>query len=364
MTREALGSGACNGTLPRKGPETASCCPKYQRLIDVTFLERTPPRDDGIRHILKTGCTRPQTQGQALTEFILVIPLFFLLLLAVVQLSMLSFAQQVVHYAAFAATRAAIVRPCMAFHPNDAAEAHFTPTVYSAAVLATLAAAPAQELFGELPYGWLPVLPAESLEVQGLNFEEGTGQAKYANAAYLTAVRRVEPLETDPVTWEAADLGPGPGMPCANWDTPTEEYDPIEQNVPPSAKDLSLEVTFLYPMRIPIVNRVFYGIFVNFSSVAQDALGLLPIQEPSGDVGDVMTLPLRSLPSMLRYRWSVLLMVNAVMTNYGFAEPSRTAGIADILNQRQWYPIPVRARCTLTVEGALHPLVTFSPLIP
>jgi hypothetical protein len=306
-------------------------------------------------------------RGQALTEFIVVIPLFFILLLGVVQLSMLAFAQQTVHYAAFAATRAAIVRPCAAFHPDHEIAANFTPAVFSAAVLSTLAAAPAQQLFPGLPYGWLPILP-ETPEVEGLDFGTESGPVggpgelagyKYANAAYLTAVRRVEPdFGSDPVSWEPTLTGPGL-IPCAHPWTPAVERNPHRQNVPPPGSDLSLEVTFLFPMRIPFVNRIFFGIFVNFTSVAQDDLNLSEIRDPGGPIEDVMKHPTRGLPPIARYESSVSQMVNRVMNVYDFSDESRSANIDAVMTDRQWYPLPLRARCTLTTEGSLVPLVTF-----
>ncbi len=306
---------------------------------------------------------RSRSKGQALTEFILVIPLFLILLLGVVQLSLLSFAQQMVHYAAFAATRAAIVRPCMAFHPDNDNVAHFTPAVFSAAVLSTMVAAPPHQLnFSSFPYDWMPVLP-ETPEVEGLDFRSGSGQFadyKYMNAVHLTSVQRVEPnLNDEPVTWDPNPRGPGIGMPCVfPWD-PLTELIP-QQNVPPTGRDLSLEVVFLFPMQIPFVNRIFYGIFVNFSSFAQNELNLLTILGGgTRPEAQVMKLPIHDLPDISRYESSVTQMVNRVTQYFNFHTEGRFAGIDIEMKERQWYPLPLRARCTLTVEGSIDPLVTF-----
>lgn len=295
-----------------------------------------------------------RTRGQALTEFIVIVPLFLLLLLGVIQLGMLFFAYQTVHLASFTACRAAIVRPCLDFHPNDSAEATFTPAVFSAAVLSTLAAAPAQDLFGDVPYAWLPVLP-DSEPVLGLDFHDvnpGISAYKYANAAYLTAVRRVVPdLSQTPPVWTPLNLNPGQGVPCADADG--FELEPPGQNVPPAGHDLSLEVTFLYPMIIPLVNRVFYGVFVNFSSIAQD----LGIPSLPGDPEDAMIRPFRVLPQPGAYRTNLHVALFHMLLEYGFSDESRNVNIAGALNNRAWYPLPIRARTTLTVEASVYPMI-------
>jgi len=312
---------------------------------------------------------RRGARGQALTEFILVFPLFLLLLLGVVQLSLVSFAQQTVHFAAFSAARAAIVRPCMAFHPENDGVDHFTPTVFSAAILATMAAAPAHNLFAGLPYGWLPVLP-DTQEIYDLDIGDGTTPVgapgelalyKYINAATLTTVVRVDPdFGSDPVDWDPLPAGPGPGVPCADWDSPGVELHPYQQSVPPTGQDLSLEVVFLYPMQIPIANRIFYGIFINFSDMVEDELNIhQKIRDPGEPEENVMTMPTDRLPAVFRYEQSVNTLVTRVHDRYRYSAACQGSGTAGVMNARQWFPLPLRARCTLTVEGAMNPLVTF-----
>ncbi len=327
--------------------------------------QRTFPFPTGTRRLRGA-------EGQAIAEFVLVIPFFFFLLLGVVQFSLLYLAYQVVHYAAFSAARAAIVRPCAAIHPDDQDAENFTPAVFSAAVFATMSVAPASCLVngggvGGAPnpcrpsdlgpdYGFLPDLP-DSPEVEELDFDEraGTGEiawTKYVNAAYLTSVQRVwsSPLGSRPVVWTPYDPGPGPGIPC-------DDTSAQQQNVPPTGSDISLEVTFLYPMTVPLVNRVIYGIFVNFSSLAQDRLNLGKITGPEGRPEDVMILPTRALAPLNR-QTRFLLDVDRMFRYFGYGSGSlsRVGAIVDGLASRAWFPIPVRARCTLTVEGAALPL--------
>lgn len=297
--------------------------------------------------------SRKQRQGQALTEFLLVIPLFFFLLLGVVQLSLLYSAFQVVQYASFSAARAAIVRPCASFRPDDSGQPSFTPTVFSAAALSTLAMAPPQSLFGaDFPYGWLPVLP-DTPEVRGLDFashDENIPSYKYVNASLLTAVRKVCP-DGDRWTVEAcAAEACGQSLPCAG-------YDPL-LDIPDSGCDVTLEVTFLYPLTIPFVNRVVYGVFVNFSALGQE-LGLSPILGPGGSPEDVMVYPVKALPSREAYEASIAEAVAAIFNHFEFATASRERldELARGLQDRGWYPLPVRARCTLTVEGSPVPMV-------
>ena len=308
---------------------------------------------------------RKRQQGQALTEFLLVFPLFLILLLGTMQLAQIAMAQQVVHYAAFAATRAAIVRPCMTFHPNFEEEEHFTPTVFSAAVLSTLAIAPSQNLGLSLPYRWLPVLP-ETEDVEGLGIGGGNSMDAalnmYDNAAYLTAVARVRPqdLDAEPPTWRAYAINEGVGFDCLNENNGGERRP--RQNVPPPGFDLTLDVTFLYPMRIPLVNRIFFGAFVNFSSIARD----MGLEEIGDDLGEykkdyVMKYPTHTVLPHDQFEPDAKMETLLQYREFGFSSVSRDEGLGQIFfnDDRHWYPIPVRARCTLQVEGALHPLVTF-----
>jgi hypothetical protein len=309
-------------------------------------------------------------KGQALAEFILVIPLFLVVMLGVVQFSLLYFAYQMVHYASFAAARAAIVRPCAAIHPDDAGAQHFTPAVYTAAVLATTIATPPQCLVRPAAssgtnlcrdvdlsaFAFLPDLP-DTDEVVGLDFDDRAGRGeisltRYVNAAYLTSVQRVDTadLNTRPMVWTPTAAGPGPGIPC-------DDLGGQQQNVPPPGSDITLEVTLIYPLIVPLVNRVIYGVFVNFSATAQDRLNLSPISGPGGEVEDVMVTPRRALAPVDRYS-RFFTDLGSMFSEFGYAsavEPVRGT-ISDGLAARAWFPVPVRARCTLTVEGATYPL--------
>ncbi len=311
----------------------------------------------------KTRC-----QGQALTEFVLVVPLFFVILLGAAQVSQLYLAFQVVHYGSFAASRAAIVRPCAAFMPDHNDEDHFTPAVFTAAVLSNMAVASRHDLFSNSrdnpPFSWMPYLP-DTDQVDGLNYNPGefsgdVAAIKYANAAYLTAVRRVylSNLGVRPVEWSAYNNGSGAGMgiPCQNIDG--SELFP-EQNVPPPGHDLSLEVIFIYPMTIPLVNQVIYGLFVNFSSLSDD----LSLTQIGTEEEDVMVGPVRRLAQPANQQVHILETLLKVTANYDYdaGASARMAIFAGELADRNWYPLPIRARCTLTTEGAIRPLISPSP---
>jgi len=281
-----------------------------------------------------------------------------------------------VHYASFTAARAAIVRPCAAISPDDAGAPNFTPAVFTAAVLATTPAAPPQCLVTgavgsggptlcmsadlDASFSFLPDLPSTP-EVGGLDFDDppqapsgAIALTKYVNAAYLTSVQRVENagLGARPMVWTATTPGPGPGIPC-------DDLGGQQQNVPPPGSDITLEVTMVYPMVVPLVNRVIFGIFVNFSTVAQDRLGLNQIlgSELDSRPEHVMVTPTRVLP---RPNWGALfnLAMNRIFQEFGYPSVASwaTGTIADGLAARSWFPIPVRARCTLTVEGSVYPL--------
>ena len=303
-----------------------------------------------------------RTGGQALTEFILLFPLFFVLLLGVVQFSLLYCAFQVVQYASFASVRAAAVRPCTAFNPDDSGGAYFTTAVFTAATLSTMALAPPQPLLGiEVPFAWMPALP-DTAQIHGLDYRLVDGNIpdyKYINAAYLTSVQRVRWDETGSA-WLPLSRGLDPGFPLTCASAVAQQ-----QNVPPAGSDVTLEVTFLYPMSVPLVNRVIYGIFVNFSSMAQNAghpryLGLDSVLG-SGDrpEDEVMVLPTRVLPSPGQYASSMRQAVESVLLEFGYSDESigRADGLVAELEDRAWYPLPIRARCTLTVEGSPYPLI-------
>jgi hypothetical protein len=317
------------------------------------------------------------SKGQALIEFILVIPLFLVVMLGVVQFSLLYFAYQMVHYASFAAARAAIVRPCAAIHPDDSGAANFTPAVFTAAVLATTVATPPQCMLRapggpgsgsnvclqsdlDTAFPFLPALPPTP-EVLGLDFDPenlaGQGEialTKYINAAFLTSVQRVESpsLSSRPIVWDPNDAGPGPGIPC---DDPGGQ----QQNVPPPGSDITLEVTLIYPLTVPLVNRVIYGVFVNFSSMARDRLGLDEISGSGPEAGpeDVMVTPTRILVPIERYSEFGQAM-GKMYDEFGYplASVAEVSTISNGLADRAWFPLPVRARCTLTVEGAVSPI--------
>ena len=321
---------------------------------------------------MRTG----NSKGQALAEFIIVIPLLLVVLLGVVQFSLLYFAYQMVHYASFAAARAAIVRPCAAFQPNDSGEAHFTPAVFTAATLATMVAMPPQCLVGGVaPSGgtnpclfpgdldasltFLPDLP-QTPEADGLGFageelpSRDLALTKYVNAAWLTAVQRVEHEGLgSPMVWTPNPVGAGPGIPC-------DAAGGHQQNVPAPGQDLTLEVTLIYPLTVPLVNRVVFGIFVNFTSTAQDRLNLPQIFGPGPDTGpeDVMVHPTHALAPMEGRLALFTFVLRRIFQEFGYSPqveaqaPMIAGGFAD----RAWFPVPVRARCTLTTEGAMYPL--------
>ncbi len=317
---------------------------------------------------MRTGNSR----GQALAEFIIVIPLFLVVMLGVVQFSLLYFAYQMVHYASFAAARAAIVRPCAAFLPDDYGLAHFTPAVFTAATLATTVAMPPQCLISGItrPGQENPCLPSdldafpflpqlrETPEVDGLGYAGGGSPSrdlaltKYINAAYLTSVQRVEHagLGARPMVWTPNPDGAGPGIPC-------DAGGVQQQNVPAPGDDVTLEVTMIYPLTVPLVNRVVFGIFVNFTSTAQDRLHLGQIFGPEEGPEDVMVHPTRTLADMDRPA-EFNQVLDSIFQEFGYSDASRSrlGLIVDGLAERAWFPVPVRARCTLTTEGAMYPL--------
>jgi len=129
--------------------------------------------------------------------------------------------------------------------------------------------------------------------------------------------------------------------------------------VPPPGEDITLEITYLCPLIVPFVNRVVYGAFVNFSTLAAN-LGIGKVLG-SGDrpEEEAMVLPNRLLPAQAAYVSSMQDMVTAVFANFGYSADS-VANIVPLLTSletRGWYALPVRARCTLTVETPTEPML-------
>ncbi len=307
-----------------------------------------------------------RSQGQALTEFVLIIPLLLFLLLGAIQISHLYLAFQVVHYASFAATRAAIVRPCAAFQPDDRAVDHFTPAVFAAAVFSNMAVASRHNFFDSIPFSvdnWIPDYPVtdqvEDLDYNSFESDGVVAQNKYFNAASLTAVRRVYStnLGIRPVEWNPVNggSGAGPGLPCQNLAASGAEISP-EQNVPPPGHDISLEVIFIYPMTIPFVNQVIYGIFTNFGSMS-DELGFIQI---GADEEAVMVDPVQRLAQAPNLQNHLKDTLDKLVQhfNYDSDASDRMTVLAFELADRSWYPLPIRARCTLTTEGTIRPLIS------
>ena len=315
---------------------------------------------------MRTG----NSKGQALAEFIIVIPLLLVVMLGAIQFSLLYFAYQMVHYASFAAARAAIVRPCAAFHPDDDTAGHFTPAVFTAATLATMVAMPPQCMVSGItqPGQANPCLPSDldafpflpqlrgTPEVEGLDFDGRAAPGdlaltKYVNAAYLTSVQRVEHagLDVRPMVWTPNPDGAGPGIPC-------DAAGGHQQNVPAPGDDVTLEVTLIYPLTVPLVNRVIFGIFVNFTSTAQDRLNLPQIFGPEEGVEDVMVHPTNALAPMEGRLGLFTTVLNQIFLEFGYSGGVDRSSIAGGLAERAWFPVPIRARCTLTAEGAMYPM--------
>jgi hypothetical protein len=75
-----------------------------------------------------------------------------------------------------------------------------------------------------------------------------------------------------------------------------------------------------------------------------------------------MVLPTRVLPEPGRYSSSMEEAIREMFDEFGYSVESigREGDLAVQLADRVWYPLPIRARCTLTVEGSLD-LLTGSP---
>jgi hypothetical protein len=118
---------------------------------------------------------------------------------------------------------------------------------------------------------------------------------------------------------------------------------------------VTLEVTLIYPLTVPLVNRVIFGIFVNFTSMAQDRLDLPQIFGPEEGAEDVMVHPTNALAPMEGRVGQFNTVLNQIFLEFGYSGVDRSS-IAGGLAERAWFPVPIRARCTLTAEGAMYPM--------
>ncbi|MGD8835714.1 MAG: pilus assembly protein [Desulfobacteraceae bacterium] len=258
--------------------------------------------------------------GQAMTEFVIVFPALFLLFLVIIQTTLLMTAKQMVEYSAFCAARSAIV-----FDGND-------KKIKRAADIACISISPKmtfdvmEEFYNyAVGLGEAVIDTADLIDeypaLAGLVFTWDTipgGEiiAKLRNIK-LDDIFNIQNVKLAGGLVMIDALCGAQGRVPLRYPTATLL---TSQNVSKSGRDVSVEITHNYAMRVPIVNKLFfYGyIYGNLRNEIQDRLSNLP----QGAVDAITSNALGGISSL-----------------------------ADASSSGSLYLIPIKANCTLTIEN-------------
>lgn len=274
----------------------------------------------GIQYNSDTLLHRDTCNGQAMTEFAIVFPVMILLFLVIIQTSMMMTAKLIVNYAAYCSARSAVV-----YHDSP----DYKMRVDRAADMACISISPmiTYDIIAELTQYAMEAItiPAKiTLNLKprplGYLFEK----------EHLPGIDIVNNLITN-----------GIPSPLSNSNLPLgialitqfcgQRYD-IPQRYLASAllssvtttsndNEITAEVTFHYPMRVPIVNKLFFYLYLH-SSFTED----IQNYATKYHIPDAMVEVIRkaSFDSML--------------------------GLSDASDSLPLYLLPIRAKCTLPAE--------------
>lgn len=266
--------------------------------------------------------SRKGEDGQSMVEFAIVFPVLFMFFLAIIQTALLMTARQVVHYAAFCGARAAMV-------------GYGEPKIARAAQIACIPISPkgsagimrefgeyASSLVTEMPWNvwevseqyweFLPEMMAIADKLPGVDVAEkimdidisslisvDTLQSGVGLAAGLLAIddlcRSDQDLQ-DPeeiysyyVIKDKRELDPNydPNRNIWSFEVParfalsyllTDVNVTYATGVKPEVQDVTVEVTHNYVLRVPLINKVFYYMYVYLllESDLKDRLSSLP----------------------------------------------------------------------------------------
>jgi len=261
------------------------------------------------RHIL-----RKEEDGQAMVEFVIVFPVLFLFFLTIVQSALLMSARQVVNYASFCAARAAMV----GFPEEETARAaqlacaSICPRIsvaelseYSGAIgniMGSLARIASQypELAAQI-YSILDNIPGLNISIKLNNITSpGSMQGLTAGLAHMD-------------TFAEGSRSVSARFPASYVLTTVYLVHPR------NGDDVTAWVTHNYAMRVPVINKIFYAMYLNFLVDRQiaGAGGSLP----GGVVNELREKALDAFDELSKSSLTVPL-----------------------------YVLPIRAKCTLPVE--------------
>ena len=255
---------------------------------------------------------RREECGQAMVEFVIVFPVLFVFFLTIVQSALLMSARQVVHYAAFCAARAAMV----GFDENQSARA------------AQLACAPivprisVAEL-AQYRSGLLNVI--RGLSGLGSEYPELAGRI-------AAAIPYIPGLDMGTKLTGLGGVASSPGLTAGLSHLDSLAGGSVSERFYTSyiltnvrffyfrdGKDVTAGVTHNYAMRVPVINKIFYYMYLNYLVDAQ-------ITRAGGGLPSTVTEDLR--------KESIKAFDELTSSNV-------TVPL---------YVMPIRARCTLPVE--------------
>ncbi len=257
--------------------------------------------------------------GQAMTEFVIVFPSLFLLLLVIIQTTLLMTAKQMVEYSAFCAARSAIV-----YGGND-------KKVKRAADIACISISPKMtfEVLEEF-YNYAVGLGETVIDTAELidDYPELAGLVfTWDSIPGMDIIDKLRNISLDDIfnvqnVKLAAGLGiidgllGGQGRVLLRYPTAALL---TNQEISKSGRDVTVEITHNYAMRVPIVNKLFfYGyIYGKLRNEIRSRLSYLP----QGAIDEITSNALDGIRAL-----------------------------ANASNRNSLYLIPIKANCTLTIE--------------
>lgn len=269
---------------------------------------------------MKLSNIHRERNGQAMTEFVIVFPSLFLLFLVIIQTTLLMTAKQMVEYSAFCSARSAIVYDgnnkkikraadiaCISISPKMTFE--IMEEFYNYAVGLGETVIDTADLIDDYPelaglvFTWDSIPGMEIIDkLRNIRMEDIFNRENVNLAAGLVMIDALC----------GAQLTVPQRFPTATLLT--------DQSVSKSGRDVSVEITHNYAMRVPIVNKLFfYGyIYGKLRNEIRNRLSSLP----QGVIDEITS--------------------NALDGIRALASASRSGSL---------YLIPIKANCTLTIEN-------------
>lgn len=265
-----------------------------------------------------------ETNGQAMTEFIIVFPSLFLLFLVIIQTTLLMTAKQMVEYSAFCAARSAIVYngndkkikraadiACISISPKMTPDILMEFVNYAAGlgemVIDTVELIDDYPSLAGLVFTWSDLPGMEIIDkLRNTRYEDIINQNNAKLAAGLLFIDTLGGYVTE-------------GRVTLRYPIATLLTD---QTVTNSGRDATVEIKHNYAMRVPIVNKLFFYGYIYGKLRNEIRSRLSNYNLPAGAIDEITSNALRGLRTL-----------------------------ADASNGGSLYLLPIIANCTLTVEN-------------